>query len=57
MYLPFINKMRPNSKLIIIEVFQLKPWHIKEWVIAGATAEFVCGMEEVLDVYEGPYEL
>ena len=25
-------------------------------MIAGATAEFVCGMEEVLDVYERPYE-
>lgn len=29
---------------------------MKEWVIPQASAEFVCGMEEVLDVYERPYE-
>ena len=29
---------------------------MKEWVIPRATAEFVCAMEEVLDVYERPYE-
>lgn len=29
---------------------------MKEWVIAEASAEFVCGMEEVLDVYEQPYD-
>jgi transposase len=29
---------------------------VKEWVIAEASAEFVCAMEEVLDVYERPYE-
>lgn len=29
---------------------------MKEWVIAEASAEFVCQMEEVLDVYEQPYD-
>lgn len=29
---------------------------MKEWVIAEASAEFVCAMEEVLDVYEKPYD-
>jgi transposase len=29
---------------------------VKEWVIPQASAEFVCAMEEVLDVYELPYE-
>lgn len=29
---------------------------MKEWVISEASAEFVCAMEEVLDVYERPYQ-
>ncbi|MDQ3842827.1 MAG: IS630 family transposase [Bacteroidota bacterium] len=29
---------------------------MKQWVIPQASAEFVCAMEEVLDVYELPYE-
>jgi hypothetical protein len=29
---------------------------MKEWVIPAASAEFVCAMEEVLDVYEQPYD-
>ena len=29
---------------------------MKEWVIPEASAEFVCAMEEVLDVYERPYK-
>jgi hypothetical protein len=29
---------------------------MKEWVIPTASAEFVCAMEEVLDVYELPYD-
>jgi hypothetical protein len=29
---------------------------VKEWVIPEATAEFVCAMEEVLDVYERPFD-
>lgn len=34
----------------------MKPWRVQEWVIPAATSEFVCAMEEVLDVYERPYE-
>ena len=34
---------------------ELKPWAVKQWVIAELSAEFVCAMEEVLDVYELPY--
>jgi hypothetical protein len=29
---------------------------VKEWVIPQASADFVCAMEEVLEVYERPYE-
>ncbi len=31
---------------------ELKPWHVRSWVISEAGPDFVCAMEEVLDVYE-----
>jgi hypothetical protein len=35
----------------------LKPWRVEQWVIPPKQdAEFVCRMEEVLDVYERPYD-
>jgi hypothetical protein len=35
----------------------LKPWQNKEWCIpAKEKAEFVCAMENVLDVYKRPYD-
>lgn len=35
----------------------MKPWQKKEWCIpAKASAEFVCAMEAVLDVYHRPYD-
>lgn len=35
---------------------ELEPWRVKEWVIPTASGEFVCAMEEVLEVYERPYD-
>ena len=35
---------------------ELKPWQKKEWCIPKANAEFVCKMEDVLDVYKRPYD-
>jgi DDE superfamily endonuclease len=35
----------------------LKPWQHKQWVIPPrANAEFVCAMEDVLEVYTRPYD-
>lgn len=34
----------------------MKPWQVKEWVIPEANADYVCAMEEVLEVYERPYD-
>jgi hypothetical protein len=35
----------------------LKPWQQKQWVIPPqANADFVCAMEDVLEVYTRPYE-
>src|SRR5204862_8580 len=36
---------------------ELKPWRKKMWCIAPeANAEFVCAMENVLEVYKRPYD-
>lgn len=33
----------------------MKPWQVKSWVIPEASADFVYQMEQVLDVYQRPY--
>jgi hypothetical protein len=35
---------------------ELKPWRVKSWIIPEAGPDFVCAMEEVLDVYAQPYD-
>ncbi|MBM6669080.1 IS630 family transposase [Lacrimispora saccharolytica] len=35
----------------------MKPWLVEEWCIPRADAEFVAKMEDVLDVYQRPYDL
>ena len=35
---------------------ELKPWLVKEWGIPKAGAEFVAAMEDVLEVYQRPYD-
>ena len=35
---------------------ELKPWLVKEWCIPKAGAEFVAAMEDVLEVYQHPYD-
>lgn len=34
----------------------LKPWQVQEWCIPEVSAEFVAPMEDVLDLYESPYD-
>jgi len=34
---------------------EIKPWQVKSWIIPEAGPDFVCAMEEVLDVYARPY--
>lgn len=34
----------------------MKPWLVKEWCIPQADAAFVAKMEDVLDVYQRPYD-
>ena len=35
---------------------EIKPWLVKEWCIPEADAEFVAKMEDVLEVYQRPYD-
>ena len=35
---------------------EIKPWLVKEWCIPKADAEFVAKMEDVLEVYQRPYD-
>jgi hypothetical protein len=34
---------------------EINPWLVKQWCIPEASAEFVAKMEEVLDLYQRPY--
>ena len=34
----------------------MKPWRVKAWCITAGGAEFVASMEDVLSVYERPYD-
>ncbi len=42
--------MRDNEKN------EIKPWLVEEWCIPKADAEYVAKMEDVLDVYQRPYD-
>jgi transposase len=35
---------------------ELKPWQAKQWCLPEVSAEFVAAMEDVLDLYEEPYD-
>jgi hypothetical protein len=35
---------------------EVKPWLTKEWCIPKANADFVAKMEDILDVYQRPYD-
>lgn len=35
---------------------EIKPWLVREWCIPQADAEFVAKMEDVLEVYQRPYD-
>ena len=41
----------------VLKKNDIKPWQNKQWVIPpNANAEFVCAMEDVLDLYHEPYD-
>ena len=47
----------PRDYPATVKKNELKPWQNKEWCIpAKENAEFVCAMEDVLDVYNRSYD-
>lgn len=42
---------------IILQEHDLKPWQEKMWCIGDLNDEYIEKMEEVLDIYERPYDL
>jgi transposase len=53
--LEYVEAISHESIRQILKKNEMKPWQVKEWVIPEASAEFVCQMEEVLEVYARPY--
>lgn len=51
-----VESISPQTVLNTLNNNELKPWQKKEWCIPEASAEFVCKMEDVLDVYTRPYD-
>jgi len=40
----------------VLKKNETKPWRVKEWCIPEVSAEYVARMEDVLDVYQRPYD-
>jgi len=40
----------------VAEKNELKPWRVKSWCIGKPSAHYVAKMEDVLDVYQRPYD-
>lgn len=54
--LNYVESISIESVRQILKKNEIKPWRVAEWVIPEASAEFVCSMEDVLDVYARPYD-
>lgn len=50
------NDISREQVRIILQEHDLKPWQEKMWCVGEITEEFVERMEDVLDVYERPYD-
>lgn len=50
------NEISRESVRIILQEHDLKPWLEKMWCIGEVDAEYIERMEDVLDVYERPYD-
>ena len=54
--LDIIDTISPQTVGRVLQKNELKPWQKKEWCIPEASADFVCKMEDVLEVYKRPYD-
>ncbi|MGB3118568.1 MAG: IS630 family transposase [Verrucomicrobiales bacterium] len=52
-----VDSISPECVRMTLKKNELKPWLRQQWVIPPqANAEFVCAMEDVLEVYTRPYD-
>lgn len=55
--LEYVDSVSHETVRQVLKKNQIKPWQKKEWCIPPeANAEFVCNMEEVLEVYKRPMD-
>lgn len=54
--LEVVDYITDSTVCEVMKKNEIKPWLVKEWCIPQADAEFVAKMEDVLDVYQRPYD-
>ena len=55
--LELVDSVSPENGPQDVKKNELKPWRREMWCLPGKpSAEFVCAMEDVLDVYQRPYD-
>jgi hypothetical protein len=54
--LEIVDYVSDSTICEVLKKNEIKPWLVKEWCIPEASAEFVAKMEDVLDVYQRPYD-
>jgi transposase len=55
--LEYIDEISYETVRQVLKKNELKPWQKKQWCIPPESdAEFVCNMEDVLEVYKRPYD-
>ena len=54
--LEVVDSITDSTVCEVLKKNEIKPWHVVEWCIPEASAEFVAKMEDVLDVYQRPYD-
>ena len=55
--LEIVDTVSPSTVSRELKKNEIKPWQKREWCIpAKANAEFVCAMEDILDVYKLPHD-
>lgn len=54
--LGFVQSVSPETLRQLLKKNELKPWQHECWCIPKVSTEFVADMEDVLDLYELPYD-
>lgn len=55
--LEYIDSISHESVRKVLNKNEIKPWQKKQWcILSSENAEFVCSMENVLEIYKKPYD-